>query len=74
MRQIIGVIGGELQAKTLVMGKDMVYIHKNIRVYNEDKCLFIYDEEQYSLNEFMNKLWQDNINLSLALTELAGGV
>jgi len=74
MKQVIGVIGGELQAQTLVMGKDTVYIHKNIRVYNEEKKLFIYDEEQYSLNEFMNKLWQDNINLSLALTEVVGGL
>ena len=60
------------QAKTLIIGKDTVYVHFN--VIQVDENMFEYDEEQYTLNEFMSKLWQDNINLSLALAELAGGV
>jgi len=58
------------QAQPLVIGKDTVYVHYNITKVEGN--LYEYDEEQYSLNEFMNKLWQDNLNLSLAIAELGG--
>lgn len=67
-----GVKGCKDQAQMLVVGVDTVYIHYNIRPTEDD--MFEYDEEQYTLREFMDKLWQDNINLSLALTEIMGGL
>ena len=60
MIKLKDVIGSKEASKELVIGKDTVYIHTNIRPYedrNEDKEekseLYIYDEVQMSLHEYL---------------------
>lgn len=61
MIKLKNVIGSKEASKELVIGKDTVYIHTNIRLY-EDKNetdkekkseLYIYDEVQMSLHEYL---------------------
>lgn len=61
MIKLKGVIGSKEASKELVIGKDTVYIHTNIRPY-EDKNdvdkekksdLYIYDEVQMSKDEYL---------------------
>ena len=61
MIKLKDVIGSKLASKELVIGKDTVYIHTNIRPY-EDKNeidkekkseLYIYDEVQMSKDEYL---------------------
>ena len=61
MIKLKDVIGSKLASKELVIGKDTVYIHTNIRPY-EDKSdvdiekksdLYIYDEVQMSKDEYL---------------------
>lgn len=61
MIKLKDVIGSKEASKELVIGKDTVYIHTNIRPY-EDKNeadeekkseLYIYDEVQMSLHEYL---------------------
>lgn len=60
MIKLKGVIGSKEASKELVIGKDTVYIHTNIRPYedkNNDKekksDLYIYDEVQMSKDEYL---------------------
>lgn len=61
MIKLKDVIGSKEASKELVIGKDTVYIHTNIRPYedknDEDKEkkseLYIYDEVQMSLHEYL---------------------
>lgn len=60
MIKLKGVIGSKEASKELVIGKDTVYIHTNIRPYedkNDDKEkkseLYIYDEVQMSKDEYL---------------------
>lgn len=61
MIKLKDVIGSKEASKELVIGKDTVYIHTNIRPYidkNDDKeekksDLYIYDEVQMSLHEYL---------------------
>ena len=60
MIKLKDVIGSKEASKELVIGKDTVYIHTNIRPYvdkNDDKEekseLYIYDEVQMSLHEYL---------------------
>lgn len=60
MIKLKGVIGSKLASKELVIGKDTVYIHTNIRPYvdkNDDKKekseLYIYDEVQMTKDEYL---------------------
>lgn len=61
MIKLNGVIGSKEASKELIIGKDTVYIHTNIRPY-EDKNeidkekkseLYIYDEVQMSKDEYL---------------------
>ena len=61
MIKLKGVIGSKEASKELIIGKDTVYIHTNIRLY-EDKNkidkekksdLYIYDEVQMSKDEYL---------------------
>ena len=61
MIKLKDVIGSKEASKELIIGKDTVYIHTNIRPY-EDKNeadeekksdLYIYDEVQMSLHEYL---------------------
>lgn len=61
MIKLKNVIGSKEASKELIIGKDTVYIHTNIRPYEdkndekkEDKSeLYIYDEVQMSLHEYL---------------------
>lgn len=70
MKKLKDVIGSKEASKDLIIGKDTVYIHSNVRVY-EDKSetgeeekseLYIYDEMQFSLHEYL-ELKQQEIDL-----------
>lgn len=68
MIKLKDVIGSKLASKELVIGKDTVYIHTNIRPYedkNDDKekksDLYIYDEVQMSKDEYLEK-FKDNVD------------
>lgn len=69
MKKIKDVIGSKEASKELIIGKDTVYIHTNIRPYvdkNDEKEnkseLYIYDEVQMSLHEYL-ELKQQEIDL-----------
>lgn len=61
MIKLKDVIGSKEASKELVIGKDTVYIHTNIRPYedkNDDKKekkseLYIYDEVQMTKDEYL---------------------
>lgn len=57
MKKLKDVIGSKEASKELIIGKDTVYIHSNIRPYedkNDKKSeLYIYDEVQMSLHEYL---------------------
>lgn len=69
MIKLKDVIGSKEASKELIIGKDTVYIHTNIRPYvdkNDDKEekseLYIYDEVQMSLHGYL-KVKQQEIDL-----------
>ena len=69
MIKLKDVIGSKEASKELVIGKDTVYIHTNIRPYvdkNNDKEekseLYIYDEVQMSKDEYL-EMKQKEIDL-----------
>ena len=60
MIKLKNVIGSKEASKELIIGKDTVYIHTNIRPYedkNDEKeeksDLYIYDEVQMSKDEYL---------------------
>ncbi|WP_311538416.1 hypothetical protein [uncultured Anaerococcus sp.] len=69
MIKLKDVVGSKEASKELVIGKDTVYIHTNIRPYedknNEDKekksDLYIYDEVQMSKDEYL-EMFKDNVD------------
>lgn len=75
MIKLKDVIGSKEASKDLVIGKDTVYIHTNIRLY-EDKNdedeekksdLYIYDEVQMSKDEYLEK-FKDNVDQATNLS------
>lgn len=68
MKKLKDVIGSKEASKELIIGKDTVYIHTNIRPYKdenkekESSNLFIYDEVQMSLYEYL-EIKQKEIDL-----------
>lgn len=74
MKKLKDVIGSKEASKELVIGKDTVYIHTNIRPYvdkNDDKDkkseLYIYDEVQMSKDEYLEK-FKDNVDQATNLS------
>lgn len=75
MIKLKGVIGSKEASKELVIGKDTVYIHTNIRPYedknNDDKekksDLYIYDEVQMSKDEYL-EMFKDNVDQATSLS------
>lgn len=61
MIKLKDVIGSKEASKELIIGKDTVYIHTNIRPYEDENetdkeeksDLYIYDEVQMSLHEYL---------------------
>lgn len=75
MIKLKDVIGSKEASKDLVIGKDTVYIHTNIRPY-EDKNdvdkekkseLYVYDEVQMSKDEYLEK-FKDNVDQATSLS------
>lgn len=75
MIKLKDVIGSNEASKDLVIGKDTVYIHTNIRPY-EDKNeidkekksdLYIYDEVQMTKDEYL-EMFKDNVDQATSLS------
>ena len=71
MKKLKDVIGSKEASKELIIGKDTVYIHTNIRPHedkNDDKEvkseLYIYDEVQMSLHEYLEIKEKELVMLS----------
>ena len=86
MRQIQNVHGSDECAKPLIIGKDTVYVHSNIRQETvsdgiENRIEWVYDEIQYGKDEYIkvmseksNELENSIIDVSVALAVALGGV
>lgn len=65
MRELKNVQGSKESAKELIIGKDTVYIHSNIRKVKktddlkEVEDLYVYDEMQMSKDEYLEKLQKE---------------
>lgn len=71
MKKLKDVIGSKEASEELIIGKDTVYIHTNIRPYvdknneKEEKSeLYIYDEVQMSLHEYLEMKEKELVMLS----------
>ena len=59
----MGIVrGSAAQAKPLVVGKDTVYAHTNIKPVEDEEGLFEYHEIQYEKDEYI-KLMAEQSNL-----------
>ncbi len=74
MIKLKDVIGSKEASKELIIGKDTVYIHTNIRPYedkNDEKGeksdLYIYDEVQMSKDEYL-EMFKDNVDQATSLS------
>lgn len=74
MKELKNVIGSKEAAEELIIGKDTVYIHTNIRKLEPEEDdvkkegdLYVYDEVQMSLPEYL-KFQQKNIDLATRAT------
>lgn len=65
MIRLKDVQGSKESAKELIIGKDTVYIHSNIRKaektddLREDEDLYVYDEIQMSKDEYLEKIQKE---------------
>ena len=61
MKELKNVQGNKESAKELIIGKDTVYIHSNIKKLDveEDADLYAYDEIQMSKDEYLEKLQKE---------------
>lgn len=65
MRELKNVQGSKEAAKELIIGKDTVYIHSNIRKaektddFTKNEDLYVYDEIQMSKDEYLEKLQKE---------------
>lgn len=67
MKELKDVQGSKESAKDLIIGKDTVYIHSNIRKLEtneddelqKDADLYVYDEIQMSKDEYLEKLQKE---------------
>ena len=74
MIKLKNVIGSKEASKELIIGKDTVYIHTNIRLYvdkkddkEEKSDLYIYDEVQMSKDEYL-EMFKDNVDQATSLS------
>ena len=59
----MGIVrGSATQAKPLIIGKDTVYVHTNIKPVEDEEGLFEYHEIQYEKDEYI-KLMAEQSNL-----------
>lgn len=72
----MGIVQGNgEQAKELVIGKDVVYVHTDITPVTEDakgnpvENLFQYHEVQYDKDEYIELMAKQNADLTTGLTD-----
>ena len=74
MKEIKNVQGSLQQAQPLIVNKDTVYVHTNI-VQSTDKDgnvvdgLYVYDEVQYTKDEYIQIMAEKNSQLEKELTD-----
>lgn len=74
MKEIKNVQGSLQQAQPLIVGKTTVYVHTNIvQAKDEDgniiEDLYVYDEIQYTKDEYIKIMADKNIKLEQEITE-----
>ena len=74
MKEIKNVQGSYEQAQPLIIGKTTVYVHTNIvQAKNEDgniiDDLYVYDEIQYTKDEYIQMIAEKNETLERDLTD-----
>ncbi len=76
MKYIEKVQGSAAQAVPLIINHDIVYVHKNIiKLEREDNAeLYEYEEYQYSKDEYLQILTEQNQEMMLAIAELGNVV
>lgn len=76
MRELKNVQGSKEAAKELIIGKDTVYIHSNIRKLEKTddlkkgEDLYVYDEIQMSKDEYLEKIQKELDVSNNAMAEL----
>lgn len=75
MKKINNVIGSYEASSPLIVGKTTVYVHTNIVKIEDEKQpnLYVYDEVQYTKDEYIKLLSEKNDELDnqLVATQLA---
>ena len=74
MKEIKNVQGSLQQAQPLIVNKDTVYVHSNIvQATDEDgniiEGLYVYDEVQYTKDEYIKLISDKNETLEKEVTE-----
>ena len=74
MKEIKNVQGSSQQAQPLIVNKDTVYVHSNIvQATDEDgnvvDNLYVYDEVQYTKDEYIQIMAEKNSQLEKELTD-----
>ena len=74
MKEIKNVQGSTEQAQPLIVNKDTVYVHTNIvQATDEDgnvvDGLYVYDEVQYTKDEYIQIMAEKNSQLEKELTD-----
>ena len=74
MKEIKNVQGSSQQAQPLIVNKDTVYVHTNIvQATDEDgnivDGLYVYDEVQYTKDEYIKIMAEKNETLERDLTD-----
>lgn len=74
MKELKNVIGSKEAAEELIIGKDTVYIHTNIRKLEPEEDdlkkggdLYVYDEVQMSLQEYLEYMEKERKTAEAAL-------
>ena len=75
MTILYNVQGSPEQAVPLIVGKDTVYVHTNIRQkevedMHEKRLVWVYDETQYNKDEYLELIAKENISMKDALEVL----
>lgn len=78
MRELKNIQGSKEAAKELIIGKDTVYIHSNIRkleaddsnLLKKDTDLYAYDEIQMSKDEYLELLQEKVKTSAKAMAEM----
>lgn len=58
----MGIVrGSAAQAEPLIIGKDTVYVHSNIKPVEDEEGLFEYHEIQYEKDEYIKLMAEQSI-------------